>query len=339
MTWERIRGHDAARKQLLAAHARGRLAHAYLFVGPVGVGKHLFATEFAKALLCDRPPAPLTACDKCPACAQVGAGTHPDYFTARKPDDKHDLPVGVVQEFCSHLGLKPSKGSRRVGVVEDADDFNEESSNAFLKSLEEPPPGSVLILLVTSTEQQLPTIRSRCQVVRFHPLNPADVRSVLADHDIIEPARVAQLVRLAHGSPGQALALNDDELWAFRETAVNALTSTKPDPVGFASAWAKFVEEAGKESASQRARASLVVRLLMDTIQAALRLAVGGVTEDEKLRRFAERAGADQLADRLEACAEAAVQIERKVQVVLVIELLADRLCHTPVSVNTTDGT
>lgn len=330
MAWERIRGHDTARKQLLTAHSRGRLAHAYLFVGPPGVGKHLFATEFAKALLCDRPPAPLTACERCPSCAQVGAGTHPDYFTARKPDDKHDLPTEVVREFCSHLGLKPAKGTRRVGVVEDADDFNEESANAFLKSLEEPPPGSVLILLATSTEQQLPTILSRCQVVSFRPLNPNDMRAVLADHDVVEPTRVAQLVRLAHGSPGQALALNDDDLWAFRETAVTALTATKPDSVGFAAAWVKFVEDAGKESAAQRARASLVVRLLMDTIQAALRVAVGA-TEDEPLKRFAERAGADQLADMLEACAEADGQIERKVQVVLVIELLADRLCRTPV--------
>src|SRR5688572_32175181 len=111
MAWVWIRGHDAARDELLNAHRRGRLAHAYLFVGPPGVGKHLFATEFAKALLCDRPPAPLTACDKCPSCAQVSAGTHPDYFTARKPDDKHELPVAVIHDFCAHLGLKPSKGS------------------------------------------------------------------------------------------------------------------------------------------------------------------------------------------------------------------------------------
>jgi DNA polymerase III subunit delta' len=333
MAWEWIRGHDAVREQLAAAHSRGRLAHAYLFVGPQGVGKHLFATELAKSLLCDHAPAPLTACDKCPSCAQVGAGTHPDYFTARKPDDKHELPAEVIREFCGHLGLKPSKGSRRVGVVGDADDFNEESANAFLKSLEEPPPGSVLILLATSTEQQLSTILSRCQVIRFHPLTPDDVRAVLADQEIVEPARVTQLVRLAHGSPGQAIALNDDDLWAFRETAVNTLTSTRPDPVGFASAWAKFVEEAGKESAAQRARASLVVRLLMDTIQTALRVAVGASVDDDKLRRFAERVGPDQLADMLEACVEAVVQIERRVQVVLVIELLADRLCHTPVAV------
>jgi DNA polymerase-3 subunit delta' len=338
MAWERIRGHDTARKQLSAAYRRGRLAHAYLFVGPGGVGKRLFATEFAKALLCDRPPAPLTACDACPSCAQVAAGTHPDYFTARTPEDKFDLPVETVREFCGRLGLKPARGPRKVGLIEDADDFNDESANCFLKTLEEPPPGSVLVLLATSTERQLPTVLSRCQVVRFRPLPADELRAVLADHGVADPARVARLVRLAGGSPGQALALADDALWAFREALVDFVTAAKPDPVTFAADWARFVEEAGKESAAQRGRASLAVRLLADALEVALRLAVGAETagdpaECDKLRRLAERAGPDHLADLLEACTEADYQIDRKVQLVLVIEALVDRLCRPPAAV------
>jgi DNA polymerase-3 subunit delta' len=338
MAWERIRGHDAARDQLLAALHRGRLAHAYLFVGPPGVGKRLFATELAKALLCDRPPAPLTACDACPSCAQVAAETHPDFFTVRTPADKHELPVDAVREFCGKLGLKPARGPRKVGVVEDADDFNEESANTFLKTLEEPPPGSVLILLATSAERQLPTILSRCQVVRFQPLPDDALRAVLADYGVTDSDRVGRLVRLSGGSPGQALALNDDALWAFRETLLNGVTAAKPDPVGFASAWAKFVEEAGKESAAQRERASLVVRLLTDVLRSALRLAVGaGVDADpaeaDKLRLLAERVGPDHLAELLQASTEADYQIDRKVQLVLVIESLADKLCRPPAAV------
>ncbi|MFO0849183.1 MAG: DNA polymerase III subunit delta' [Gemmataceae bacterium] len=330
MGWDRIRGHDAARQQLLSAFERGRLAHAYLFAGPPGVGKHLFATELAKALLCESPPALLTACDRCPACAQVAAGTHPDFFAARKPEDKHELPVEVMRAFCTQLGLKPARGSRKVGVVEDADEFNEESANCFLKTLEEPPPGSTLILLATTTERQLPTILSRCQVVRFRPLAPADLRAVLADHDVSDPARVEQLVRLANGSPGQALALADEGVWAFRQALVAALATAKPDPVGLAASAMRFVEEAGKDGAAQRPRASVFVRLAMDVLQAALRSAVGGGIDgpdEAAVRRLAERYGPDRLADLLDACAEADRQIDRRVQLVLVVESLADRVC------------
>ena len=180
MGWDAVRGHDAARDQLRTAFAAGRLAHGFLFVGPAGVGKHTFATEFARALLCEAPPAPLTACDRCPGCIQVGANTHPDVFAVRTPDDKHELPVEVMRGFCVGLGRKATRGGRKVGVVETADELNEESANCFLKTLEEPPAGTVLVLLGESAEGQLPTIRSRCQTVRFHPLPEADVRAVLA---------------------------------------------------------------------------------------------------------------------------------------------------------------
>ena len=334
MAWQKIQGHDAARHQLFTAFRRGRLAHAFLFTGPVGVGKHLFATEFAKALLCENPPAELTACDRCQACAQVMAGTHPDFYTARKPETKHELPIDVIRVFCQQLGLKPSRGKRSVGIVEDADDLNEESANCFLKTLEEPPPGSVLILLTSTTEGQLSTILSRCQVVRFHPLPPLAVATVLATHDITDSTQVQRLVRLANGCPGQALALNDDALWAFRETMLATMTSPRPDSVTVAERWFKFVEEVGKESAAQRARASLVIRMVMDALQIGLRLALGDESvatnsEIETLRRFAVQHGPDQLATWLEDCAEADYLIDRKVQLILVIESLSDKLCRT----------
>src|SRR3954464_6857915 len=132
MSWDRIRGHDEARRQFEAAVARGRLGQAYLFAGPDGVGKRLFARELAKALLCERPPAPLAACDRCPSCHQVEAGTHPDVFAIRTPDDKHELPIELMREFCTRMALKPTRGGRKVGIIEDADDFNEASANGFL---------------------------------------------------------------------------------------------------------------------------------------------------------------------------------------------------------------
>ena len=128
MAWDRIRGHSDAQQQLFSAFHRGRLAHAYLFLGPDGTGKKAFAVEFAKALLCEHPPAELTACDHCPACAQVTAGTHPDLTLARKPEDKLEFVIDAMRALCLQLGLKPSRGVRKIAIIEDVDDFNEECS-------------------------------------------------------------------------------------------------------------------------------------------------------------------------------------------------------------------
>src|SRR5436190_924149 len=110
MSWDRIRGHDDTRRGFQSAFTRGRLGHAYLLVGPEGVGKHLFARELTKALLCEKPPAPLTACDHCPGCAQVEARMHPDFHTVRTPHEKHELPVEEMRNFCAQLSRKPSRG-------------------------------------------------------------------------------------------------------------------------------------------------------------------------------------------------------------------------------------
>ena len=324
MGWNAIRGHDAARDQLRAAFAAGRLAHGFLFVGPAGVGKHTFATEFAKALLCEQPPAPLSACDQCPACKQVAAASHPDLFAVRTPDDKHELPVDVMRAFCVGLGRKATRGGRKVGLVETADELNEESANCFLKTLEEPPAGTVLVLLGESADAQLPTIRSRCQTVRFRPLADADVTAVLRDHGV-EAGRVPQLVALAGGRPGQALALADEGVWAFRQSLLDQLTAAKPDGPRLAADLMRFVEDAGKESAAQRQRATVAVTLVAEVLRGALRASVGG-DGPPAVTAMAERLGPDRLADLIDACLTAGEHIGRRVQLVLIAELLADRL-------------
>jgi DNA polymerase-3 subunit delta' len=331
MGWSQIRGHDPIRDKFVSAFRSGRLGQAYLFVGPDGVGKRLFATEIGKALLCESPPGPLVACDRCASCAIVAAGTHPDFFTARRPEEKQEFPIEVMREFAARLGLKAARGKRKIAVLQDADDLNEESANCFLKTLEEPPAGSLLILLASSAESQLPTILSRCQVVTFRALSTDVLRAILAEHAIAQPDRVEHLVRLAQGSAGQALALNDDALWSFRGVLLDALAAAKPNPVGLAAEWSHFIEQAGKESAAQRRRASLVIRLLLELLSQSLRISLGAPTTAEmpeaaKLRGIAERFGPEPLTDMIEKCVESDYHIDRRVQLVLVTESLADRL-------------
>jgi DNA polymerase-3 subunit delta' len=313
--------------------SRGRLAHAYLFSGPDGIGKSLFAGELARALLCtDRPAGRLEACDHCPSCRLMEAGNHPDFFAFRRPEDKVEFPVELALELCQSLALKPARGNHKIVILEDADDLNEESSNTLLKTLEEPPPGSLLIVIVTAPERLLPTIVSRCQVVRFHPLPARTVEAILEQHEVGETAQRPRLARMSGGSPGRALELADPALWKFRTTLLEGLASPRPDTVDLSRQWTEFLDETGKDAATQRGRASLIVGMLIDFFHDALRLGVGGTptltepTDERLLRQFSERVDVDRCLKILERCFDAHFHIDRRVQLVLAVEALVHAL-------------
>jgi DNA polymerase-3 subunit delta' len=331
LAWQRVRGHQVLVEGFRRAVRRGRLAHAYLFVGPVGVGKRLFAVELAKALLCEKSAeGELQACDRCPSCVQVEAGTHPDFFTAVRPEEALEFPIELMRQLCQSFALKSARGRGKVVLIDDADDLNEESANCFLKTLEEPPPRSVLILVGSTPDRQLQTIVSRCQVIRFAPLAPALVEELLSD--VEDPALRARLARLSGGSPGMARELADPTLWEFRRELLAGVVKTPIPSVELSQKWTDFVEEAGKESASQRRRAQLVVRLLVDFLDDALKVSANGApcrtepNEYAALETLARRVGPDRLLEALERCLEADRQIDRRVQLVLVLEALMDAL-------------
>ena len=143
-TFAEVRGQEHVTAPLRQALKSGRINHAYLFSGPRGVGKRTFAVELAKALLCEAsPPGVLEPCDRCPACVQVEAGTHPDYSLAARPPEAQDFPIEQMREICQSFALKSARGRGRVVILDDADDLNEAAANCFLKTLEEPPPRSV----------------------------------------------------------------------------------------------------------------------------------------------------------------------------------------------------
>jgi len=333
VSWPRVRGHDILIQAFERAVQRGRLAHGYLFAGPAGVGKRLFAIELAKTLLCENPPeGRFDSCDRCPACLQIAADSHPDCFVAGLPPDKHEWPVEQMHELLHAFTLKSARGKGKVAILDDADDLNEESANAFLKTLEEPPPRSVIILIGTSPDRALPTILSRCQLVRFAPLPEAIVADLLRAHGVDDPTLVPRLARLSGGSPGQARALADPALWDFRRAVLQQLTASQIDSVGLAKAWSQFVEEAGKETAAQRQRATLVLRLLIDFFDDVLRVQLGGtprLAEPDELRileTLAQRVDVEKTLTVLERCLQADLQNDRRAQLVLILEALTDEV-------------
>jgi len=316
MSWSSILGQDEALRRLRTSFARGRLAHAFAFVGPEGIGKRLFALELAKAFLCEASPAALTACDRCAACSLVAAETHPDFHVARKPEEKSELPVEAIRTILHKLGLKPTRGHGSVVLVENADDFNEESANAFLKTLEEPPNGTEIVLLSTGIERLLPTIRSRVQVVPFRPLSPTMMDELLTQRGIDDLGRRKLLIETCSGSVGRATALDHPAVWAFREALIAQLRAEHCNPVQLARLWMEFAESAGKEVPAQRARAALGIPFVLNHLQGELkRDAAAGASQVERIQMH------------LEACQQAQYYFDRRVQIVLVVEQLADRLC------------
>jgi DNA polymerase-3 subunit delta' len=333
VSWQQVKGHDALARAFDRVVERGRLAHAYLFLGPSGIGKRMFALELAKALLCEgESDGRLHACDRCSACALVRANNHPDLYLAGRPENSLELPIETVRELCRSFSLKSARGKGKVAILDDADDFNEESANCFLKTLEEPPPRSVLILIGAGRDRQLSTILSRCQVVHFASLPAELMLAILKEKGIQDSAVLSRLVFLGEGSPGRALALAAPELWAFRRDFLKSLCQPKPDSVALSRKWQEFVEEAGKEAGVQRRRASLVLRILVAFFSNALGLSLGGSptnvdpSELATLRDLAGRLGPEQWLDLLDRCLEADLQIDRRVQLVLVLEALLDAL-------------
>jgi DNA polymerase-3 subunit delta' len=208
MTFAGIVGHDRVVRALRTAVAAGRPAHAYLVTGPVGVGKGVLARAFTASLLCDAPRDG-DACGACAQCTRVEAGTHPDVREVAREEERRDIRTEQAREVTRWLTLRPLMAARKVAVIDDAECLNEHGQNALLKTLEEPPGSSVLMLLAAHASLLLPTVRSRCQRVRLDPLPPALLDRLLADRGVAADVR-AVVVPRAEGSPGRAVALLDD---------------------------------------------------------------------------------------------------------------------------------
>lgn len=286
--WQDIEGHDDIVERFRQTLRKGRLASTYLFVGPAGIGKRLFATRLAKALLCtEARDDELEPCQVCESCRLLKAGNHPDLLAIGLPAEKSVLPIDLFigdrqhrhqNGLCHDLSLKPFLSGRRIAVIDDADHLSRESANCLLKTLEEPPPHSLLILIGTSPSRQLPTIRSRSQMVRFRPLSDEIVARLLVKEGIVDDTisdntiagnnTISGNIEAAHqlapecqGSLQRARELADPELGQIGKTMAQWLSRSPLDTVQIAQGVATMVESAGKEAKLRRARLRLILRV------------------------------------------------------------------------------
>ena len=343
MPTQRVRGHDAVADRFRRAIARGRLASTFLFVGPAGIGKRTFALQLAQGLLCERvAEEQLEPCGECPSCRQVLAGSHPDVIVVSKPADKSFLPVELLigdaehrmrAGLCYDIALKPFSGRRKVAIIDDADYLNKEGANCLLKTLEEPPPKSLLILIGTSEQRQLPTIRSRCQVVRFSPLPVEDVAELLIQQGLVDDAAAARRAAArGEGSVERATLWCDESLAEFRGQLLGAISVRDFDLLGLARLTGQFVDSAGKDSTAKRQRLRLAVSLAEEFYRAVLQSSSAALPEnDEQLSQALGRAARwltneETIVECIDVCLDAFAHIDANANQALVIEWWLDEL-------------
>ena len=196
-------GHQHIIEQLQRTVASDRIAGAYLFVGPTGVGKETVARYFAQLIFCQQDAQPPTVCGTCLACRKVDSGNHPDLRFIRPEGSL--LRIGQIRELQKQVIYEPLEASRKVYILTDVERMNAEAENCLLKTLEEPPAASVLILLTSNIQVLLPTTRSRCQILQFHPMPTQELVTVLTDRFSVTPEQATTLAIAAGGAIGKAI--------------------------------------------------------------------------------------------------------------------------------------
>lgn len=208
MAFKDVLGHSMAIHRLQNAIKADKVVQSYLFVGSEGIGKKFTAVQFSKALNClDNSVDSGDACDRCLSCRKIDEGVHPDLLLL-EPENQA-IKVDQVRQMQKVLAYKPYEGRRRVCIIAAADRMAPHMSNILLKTLEEPPLHTVIVLLARHPRLMLPTILSRCQLIRFNPLPVALVSQWLIQQQGLDEKEAHLLAGLSDGSPGKALELRE----------------------------------------------------------------------------------------------------------------------------------
>jgi len=253
MLWDKIQGQTGAVNYLRQSIKKEKIVSGYLFQGPSGVGKTLAASTFASALNCR--VAPGEGCGSCQVCRQIGSGSHPDVHNFAPLSKSRQILKDQIDELQRAAYLGSYSDSWKVFVIEDADRININAQNAFLKTLEEPPKKTVLILITDQPGHLLPTIRSRCQRVIFSPWPLEMMKSFLKKTAGISEAESHLLHSISGGCPGRALELSQEGILELRKTLLGSLLEDRTASAGELTAqvklWLDYISSRSKDMSGE----------------------------------------------------------------------------------------
>jgi len=260
-----ILGHDRIVEVFRRSLRTGKTAHSYLFEGISGCGRKKTALALIQALFCSVLPD--NACGECPSCRKVAGGNHGDIHFIEPLPDKRDISIDQLRAMQRELSLRPYEAPRKACIIEPAERMSINAANSLLKTLEEPPGNALIILLTENAGMLLPTIRSRCQLIRFSHLSPEHIQTLLERSGILA-GTAALLAHMAGGSMQQAYGLDNESLTARREVVLTALDQMDIDRIG-------TVFDSAEELSGNRDETIEMLDMMISFFRDAVHLAAG----------------------------------------------------------------
>ncbi len=303
-----------------ALNASGRLAHAYLFVGPRGVGKSETALAVARLVNCERP-AQGRPCGECPSCLKINAATHPDVHRIEKLQDKESISIEQVRGLIGQSQLRPYEGRRKVFIIKDIEGLTPEGSNSLLKTLEEPSPSSLLLLTTSVPEKCLETVKSRCHPVLMHPLPVRKLAQILKKDYAIKDPQAQCLAAMAGGCPAIARKLHENGFLKRKNAAIDELLFGG----GNEAYWKKVLGDKGE----LREALQVLLGLLRDMLLLKAGMPESGLLHAdraEELRQWASRYSFVDLAELVRETVEATRTLEENLNVKIAFALIREKL-------------
>jgi len=268
MPFRDVLGHNRLTSLLKRSIAGGTLPPSLLFAGPSGVGKRKSAIALAQTLNCLSPEAG-DACGTCAACTRIARGVHPDVLVI-EPAETGLIRIDPVRDAIDRAGYRPFEGKRRVVIIDEADALLPQAQNALLKTLEEPPPSSVFVLVTSRPDVLLATVRSRCPQLRFRPLAPDVIAEALVARGHTD-AEARAVAANAAGSLGQALEASAGDLVEARDVANRVLAQAAGErlPARRIDAAKDLLAKTGGGGAGDRAQLASHLRAMASLVRDA----------------------------------------------------------------------